>query len=254
MRKESKDLRTVFSYYGGKAAIANKYPPPMYPVIVEPFAGSAAYSQLHHYCKVFLFDVDPDIVATWEFLIKASARDILALPDVDFDTDTSRLDIPRGAQALIGYSIKEGNQIPTKRPNCRTFRGDLWNSRKVKVAKIVHRFNHWEVRLASWELLRSCDFDATWFIDPPYQFGGDTYRCSVVDRGSVLEFIKTRSGQIISCENSQADWMPVTSIVGTMQGTQNKNTTEVMWYRHNSAAEKQLLSKVYTKKLRSVIR
>ncbi len=40
-----------FAYYGAKHGLAPKYPRPQHRVIVEPFAGSAAYS-VHHAAHV----------------------------------------------------------------------------------------------------------------------------------------------------------------------------------------------------------
>jgi len=37
----------LFSYFGSKARIGNKYPKPIYDTIIEPFAGAAGYSYAH---------------------------------------------------------------------------------------------------------------------------------------------------------------------------------------------------------------
>jgi site-specific DNA-adenine methylase len=53
-----------FAYYGAKHGLASKYPRPRHPVVVEPFAGSAAYS-VHHAATIdhaILIDADHRVV------------------------------------------------------------------------------------------------------------------------------------------------------------------------------------------------
>lgn len=74
----------MFYYYGRKKKLSGRYPDPTHPVIVEPFAGSAAYS-LHGdrwQRKVILVERDPEIAALWRWLIgEATPDDILGLPN-----------------------------------------------------------------------------------------------------------------------------------------------------------------------------
>lgn len=245
------ELKTVFSYYGGKAALAKWYPEPMYPVIVEPFAGSAAYSQRYWKHKVFLFDVDPDIVETWRFLISASETDILSLPDVSIGTDIHSLQIPQGAKNLIGYAVNEGSSYPKRTPNVRAINRGWWNTRKHKVARLVSRFNHWEVRLLSWENLYDIACDLTWFIDPPYSHGGKYYRYANIRYGALAAFCKSRHGQTIVCENTKANWLGFTPLIKTV-GMRHTHTTEAIWHNIVSVANTALLARVYTKRLRVV--
>ena len=74
-------LKPFFTYFGGKYRIAGKYPYPIHMKIIEPFAGSAGYS-LRHYSRlrqVELWDVNPQIVGTWDYLIKSPESEILSL-------------------------------------------------------------------------------------------------------------------------------------------------------------------------------
>ena len=52
--------------------------------------------------------------------------------------------------------------------------------------------------------------EATWFIDPPYQFGGHEYKCSnkQIDFAKLAEWCEDRNGQAIVCENTKATWLP----------------------------------------------
>lgn len=65
------------------------------------------------------------------------------------------------------------------------------------------------------------DIEATWFIDPPYmrgmsasgkrRRGGDIYGKFALDDKDyerLAEWILTRRGQVIVCEQNSADWLP----------------------------------------------
>jgi 16S rRNA G966 N2-methylase RsmD len=71
--------------------------------------------------------------------------------------------------------------------------------------------------------------EATWFIDPPYQFGGEHYKCSnkQIDFSLIAKWCKEREGQTIVCENTKADWLDFKPMV-SMQGSTYK-TTEAIW-------------------------
>ena len=72
----------TFPYYGGKRSLATKYPPAEHGIIVELFAGSAAYS-MHHATpdtRVILCELNPKIYDVWKLLQVASEADVLALP------------------------------------------------------------------------------------------------------------------------------------------------------------------------------
>jgi len=71
--------------------------------------------------------------------------------------------------------------------------------------------------------------EATWFIDPPYEFGGHEYKCSNknIDFDKLAEWCKERNGQAIVCENTKATWLPFKPMK-EMQGTMFK-TTEAIW-------------------------
>ena len=74
----------MFYYYGRKKKIAALYPEPQQTIVIEPFAGSAAYA-LHGsrwQNQVILVERDPQIAALWRWLInEATSESILALPD-----------------------------------------------------------------------------------------------------------------------------------------------------------------------------
>lgn len=75
-----KTLQPFFSFFGGKWRVGLRYPAPMYPTIIEPFAGGAGYSVRYSDRQVVLYDADPIIAGLWSYLIKVSPAEVLALP------------------------------------------------------------------------------------------------------------------------------------------------------------------------------
>ncbi|MBF0103581.1 MAG: DNA adenine methylase, partial [Desulfobacterales bacterium] len=75
----------MFYYYGRKKQIIRHYPHPNYDTIVEPFAGSAAYSLngLNWQKKVILVEKDRQVYEIWKWLVKdATVDSIKQLPEL----------------------------------------------------------------------------------------------------------------------------------------------------------------------------
>jgi site-specific DNA-adenine methylase len=53
------NLRPFFSYYGGKHRSVATYPAPLYPDVIEVFAGSAGYATRYADRRVVLVDNNP---------------------------------------------------------------------------------------------------------------------------------------------------------------------------------------------------
>lgn len=217
--------KQAIPYYGAKSKIISHYPEPKYDVIVEPFAGSAAYSQRYWDRHVILIDLFPAIVSCWDFLIAATKQDILDLPDVTRETRVKELNLPIGARNLIGFHINRASTAPRNVPTVRCL--ESWNRGKSKLAEIVHHFDNWIILDGGYDDLTNDE--CTWFIDPPYQFGGEHYVKSSTDLDfqSLGNFCKTRQGQTIVCENIKATWMPFTKLINIV-GMRQK-TTESIW-------------------------
>jgi site-specific DNA-adenine methylase len=76
-------IRPLFPFYGSKWRDARRYPAPGESIVIEPFAGSAGYSLWYEPHRVWLYDVDPIVVGVWSYLIAATPRELLALPDLE---------------------------------------------------------------------------------------------------------------------------------------------------------------------------
>lgn len=229
----------MISYYGSKGKIVKKYPKPIHEEIIEPFAGSARYSLEYWDRQVTLIDKYPVIVKLWKWLQVCSQKDILSLPKLKGgdNLDNFNFDCIE-AKWLMGFMVQQGVNAPRKTAS-RVFGGGnierTIESDKKRIASNLYKIKHWKIILGDY--WRIDNQKRTWFIDPPYQFGGEYYHSSVNNKH--LEFSKLadwcmeRNGQVIVCENSKADWMDF-QYLSDLNGSKNK-TKEVIWYRENNA-------------------
>lgn len=221
----------MWSYYGTKKRLAKYYPKPIYNAIVEPFAGAAQYSLYGDNWKkqVQLFDIYDRVVDVWRYLISSNKKDILNLPDLDEgDTVDSFTQLCQEEKWLIGFCINPASAMPKKTASKRS----AWNRLKLEIADNVYKVNHWDVAKIDYRHL--ANIYATWYIDPPYQFGGQYYRHGNKDINywDLAEWCKSRQGQVIVCENTKATWMDFKPLV-ELNGQLHK-TTEAIWYKENN--------------------
>lgn len=211
--------RPLFSYFGGKFRAAAKYPAPKHAILVEPFAGAAGYASLYPDRHVALFDLDEAIVGIWSYLIHASGAEIRALPMIGHDQSVDDFAIPQEARWLIGFWLNAAPAAPCKKPSAwmkqtgpgqkrHHARGAFWSpENRDRIAAEVEKIRHWKVFQASFAQIPNGD--ATWFVDPPYQKAGKSYRHSskAIDFVALGEWCKERDGQVMVCENDGATWL-----------------------------------------------
>lgn len=220
----------MWSYYGSKTTMVDLYPPPKHDKIIEPFAGAAKYALKYWEKDVLLVDKYEVIIKIWKWLQQCSPKDILKLPNLDrtqkltdfnFDCDEARL--------FMGFLIGAGGQTPrnTPSPNCTTLRPDRIKTRLKRHAAELHKIKHWKFEHGDFKDIPNQN--ATWFIDPPYQFGGEVYVESNknINFLELAEWCKNRDGQTIVCENTKATWMEFKPMK-TFKGSVRK-TTEAVW-------------------------
>ncbi len=205
-------LRPFFPYYGSKWNIARHYPKPEHDLVIEPFAGSAGYATFYGCKHVHLIDADPIITGIWSYLIRASAEEIMALPELlevgDCVDDHA---IPKEAKWLIGFWLNRGSATPKKTRTAYSARTDkaqlVWGPRaKKRIASQLWAIRDWEVTLGSYEDVPN--MDATWYVDPPYTDKGKYYRKTFAEFDRLGQWCKTRKGMVIVCEGHGADWLP----------------------------------------------
>lgn len=215
----------MFSYYGSKSKIVDYYPPPKHKRIIEPFAGSARYSLKYWQNDVLLVDKYPVIVEVWNYLKNASEADIKGLPKLDTGQTIDDYDLSDIERKFMGFMVQDGTT--GMRRTASYFAVKRMDEKFNFIIENLHKIKHWEIKLGSYDELENVE--ATWFIDPPYEFGGHEYKCSNknIDFNKLAEWCKERNGQAIVCENTKATWLPFKPMK-EMQGTMFK-TTEAIW-------------------------
>lgn len=229
-------LRPFFSYYGGKWRDAPKrYPRPAHETIVEPFAGSAGYSLRYPDRRVLLCDLDPYIVGVWEYLLRASEAEVLALPDLGPEQTIDDLPICQEARWLVGFWLNRAPEQPRPRPSgwmrSGIRPGSFWGQRvRETVARQLHAIRHWRVELGSYEATSGAG-TATWFVDAPYVGAGRHYRfdASGIDFGELAAWCRSRPGQVIVCENDGATWLPFTDQDSAKTTRRGRCSREAVW-------------------------
>lgn len=205
-------MRPFFPFYGSKWNIARHYPKPERDLVIEPFAGSAGYATFYSRPRVALFDADPVIAGTWDYLIRATAVDILALPEIaEIGDSVDNYALPQEAKWLIGFWLNRGSAQPKKSRtaySARTDRAQLnWGQRaKDRIASQLPLLADWSITNKPYS--DAPDVRATWFIDPPYGDKGKYYRVKFNDFPALATWCRDRRGDVIVCEHSDADWLP----------------------------------------------
>lgn len=220
----------MWSYYGTKKRIAKHYPAPKHDIIIEPFCGAAQYSLYGDNWKkdVILNDKYTVIFDIWNYLIyNATEKDILSLPDMNPGDKVDDFNLSDEEKYLIGFCINSGSSQPKK----TVAKYNSWNKTKKDIAENLYKIKHWSITGVDYNQIENGI--ATWYIDPPYQFGGEWYHSSVKNKhlnyGDLKEYCLSREGHVIVCENSKANWMEFTPLV-EMNGQLHK-TTEVIYER-----------------------
>lgn len=227
----------MYFYYGGKRALAGRYDPPEYPVIVEPFAGSAGYAMRHLAVvdRVLLVEKDARVVELWRRLLAMEPAEVLALPVPKAGEETadflhmtaaasnaiarcSRMLVTERMPRVIGLML---HRIAAVLPEAK---------RKVEVV-------HGDYRDAP-------DVEACWFVDPPYQAtgaaSGKTWfpqgmgyapGCTAgeLDYAELAEWCRARRGQVIVCEQEGAAWLPFRPLQRPGRVRGDSVSPEVVW-------------------------
>jgi site-specific DNA-adenine methylase len=216
----------MFYYYGRKKQIAKYYPVPNYDTIIEPFAGSAAYSLYRDNWKnnVILIEKDERIVAIWEWLIfEATPQNIKALPQLKVGEKSSELLHIIHAATKMAFHYKTIKVTPVLARN--------WEISKRYMAENLFKVKHWQIKQGDYTL--APDREATWFIDPPYKKDsgkGYKYSSDLIDYDELATWTLMRKGEIICCEGIHGDYLPFKPLIN-LKGVAGKTSKEVIYYR-----------------------
>lgn len=216
----------MFSYYGSKSKIVDYYPPPKHKRIIEPFAGSARYSLKYWQNDVLIMDKNENLIKVWKWLQQCTKADILKFPRLEKGMDIRTMELSDIERIFMSYLVASGrpSNIVTKFMDFSNGRENTFKN----IANNLDKIRHWEIIQGSYDELEN--ETATWFIDPPYMFGGEHYKESnkSIDFVKLAEWCKSRNGQTIVCENMKADWLPFKPLT-KIQGACQTNTTEAIW-------------------------
>jgi hypothetical protein len=217
----------MISYYGSKSKLVNLYPEPIHDKIIEPFAGSARYSLKYWDKDVLLIDKYEPIIKMWHWLQQATEKDLDNLPVPKKGESLFDFNLSEGEHLFLSFIVSEGvaspRNIVTKRASSRV-------NHKIQTTKdILHKIKHWDIRLGDYNDI--INEKATWFIDPPYFKGGEHYPkgSKYIDYKELANWCKSRQGQVIVCENDNANWLPFTNLKEHWGGI--KRSVEVMYYQ-----------------------
>ena len=199
----------MWSYYGSKTNVIDYYPAPKQGKIIEPFCGTARYALKYFDHEILLVDKYDVIIKIWKWLQLCSPSDVIGLPrfkkgdninEHKYDCEEQRL--------LVGFLVGFGFPSPrtTASPRLRN-RPNAMNYTINRIASQLWKIRHWEFVCGDYEEIQNQP--ATWFIDPPYQFGGHCYKHSnkKIDFEKLAGWSMEREGQIIICENMKATWL-----------------------------------------------
>jgi len=236
-------LRPFWRYYGGKWRNAPHYPPPEHDTIVEPFAGAAGYSLRYANKRVVLVDKSPIIAGIWRYLIRVSAAEVRALPDIPDGGTIDDCDMPQEARWLAGFWCNTGAAAPCKSPSKWGKRGaDVhnwcgWNWRsRGRIASQVESIRHWQIIEGDYE--NAPDIEAMWMIDPPYSTkAGSYYKEQPDDFAALGAWCRTRRGLVMVCEQEGACWLPFRPLASfrSTAGNRPKRSSEVLWLNRSPA-------------------
>lgn len=224
----------MFDYYGSKNTLAKRYPAPKHGLIVEPFAGSAAYSMywlsMNPNIKAVLVEKSKRVYDAWMWLKTATEKDLddlLAQCKLGEKSTNFFIMATQASNAFFGCKYMTVNKRMIKR-----FPGSV--RRMKSLLPVMSR-----VEIVNGDYSKIPNVEATWFIDPPYQpvdgsirgMGYDkTCSCTAecIDYPALGEWCKSRNGQVIVCEQEGADWLPFQKLHETTN-SQDKKYHEMIW-------------------------
>jgi len=215
----------MFYYYGRKKQIAKHYPASNYDTIIEPFAGSAAYSLFADNWKkrIILVEKDKRVAEIWKWFIEeATPQKILNLPDLQIGEKTSEFLHILHAVTKMAFKYKTIKVTPVLARN--------WEISKRYMSENIHKVKHWEI--ISGDYTESPNIKATWFIDPPYKDAPGTgyhHSSSNINYEELALWAKNRKGETIFCEGENGDYLEFKPLL-VLNGVAGKKSKEVIYY------------------------
>lgn len=228
-------MRPFFPYYGSTWNRARYLPPPRHQLVRERFAGSAGYSLFYNCPRVDLTDKDPLVAGLWAYLMRASATEIMALPEIpEVGDNVDNYAIPQEAKWLIGFWLNRGSAQPKKSRTAYSARTDKaqlnWGAKaKERIASQLPILAGWTIREGNYD--EGPADECTWLIDPPYVDKGKFYREKFSGHADLGRWCRSLPGSVIVLEGSGADWLPFFSL-GEFKTSRGKSEERVWLSGH----------------------
>lgn len=225
----------MFYYYGRKKQLAKHYPIPKYDIIIEPFAGSAAYSLHKDNWKkeVILIEKDKAVADIWDWLInEATSSQIEKMPNLKVGEKSSDFLHIIHSASKMAFKYKTIKVTPVLARN--------WEISKRIMAKDLNKIKHWKIICGDYS--SAPNVEATWFIDPPYKDApgmGYRYGSDILNYDDLATWTKKRKGDIIFCEGLYGDYLPFEPLI-ELKGIAGKKSKEVIYYQSHDIQSKQL--------------
>lgn len=206
-------MRPFFSYYGAKYTVAKYAGAPRRDLVIEPFAGSAAYSTRYAPRHVALYDISPDVCDLWAWLIGCSEADVRSIPDA-FNSFDEIARLPRGAALLVRFWVSKGRAEPSGRLSPWYFQYRNANDCRVWGPAVKARIIMQKPAIANWTIDNIPYHkvplqEAHWHVDPPYNnSAGSRYPFSKIDYDHLATWCQQLPGAVDVFENVGATWLP----------------------------------------------
>lgn len=229
-------MKQFFKHFGSKARLAHRLPPPRFNTLIEPFAGSAAYTVLHAKPTdtVLLYDTNERVCMIWDFLIHATEKTILSLPvrEIHEGKDIRELGLSHEEFLFLQRWITLSGSHQYSMPPCLRGDGsasDKWGTKvRARIARQVNMIRHWKIEQSPYTT--APDIEAHWHIDPPYQsnkIGFSEYKCEPPDYESLAQWCLSRRGDVTVHEQYGAEWLPFETLNShSCTSAQQKNGKE----------------------------
>jgi len=193
---------------------------------MEPFAGSARYSLLHSDHQVWINELNPRICRIWRWIQQTTRQDIERLPELKPGEDIRAIRwLSEVERDLMGLSITFAQAVPANIFTGWAVRKDGCKLLKRRLLEHVEDVRDW--RITNFDYFHLPDIEATWFVDPPYQFARSRYPEDDIDYKELAAWCQSRRGQVIVCEEFGATWLPFQPLRTVW--TTTRRMTEAIW-------------------------
>ena len=206
-------MKPFFSYYGSRWSMAKHYGKPNSEIVIEPFCGSAGYSTYWSVPKAHLYDLNPDIISIWNWLITASEQDIYDLP-TEIETVAQINELPDGARQLIYMWVNKGRAEVGNNISSWYFKYKGSTDCKVwgkpvqdRLASQIGMIRDWKAETLDYQQIPN--LEGHYHVDPPFsgQYGR-RYPHSDINYEQLSRWCQTRVGYVQVCEHADATWLP----------------------------------------------